>query len=84
MKIVGIVLPHSSFDQAKMGQNVPIDPSQVRPGDLIFTKDSEGQVNGHVAIAENSTTWISAPKTGQTVHEAPIPWNSVTAIRRFF
>lgn len=83
MKMIGVVLPHSSFQQAQMGQAVPIDPSMVRPGDLIFTKDSEGQINGHVAIAENSSTWISAPHTGSTVHEAPIPWQSVTAIRRF-
>ena len=82
-KLVGVDLPHSSFLQAQMGNAVPIDPSQVQPGDLIFTKDSEGQVNGHVAIAENSSTWISAPHTGATVHEAPIPWQSVTAIRRF-
>lgn len=32
----GIELPHSSRQQAKMGQEVPIDLSKMLPGDLVF------------------------------------------------
>ena len=79
---IGIILPHYAQDQAKMGTPVPIGPDSVQPGDLIFTKDSEGRINGHVGIAQNRNSWITAPHTGAVVHESAIPWQSVTAVRR--
>ena len=82
-KAIGIDLPRTTWDQVKTGQPIPIDANAIQPGDLIFTKDSEGRVNGHVGIASGNGKWISAPHTGATVHESNMPaLSAITAIRR--
>lgn len=78
---IGIDLPHDSTLQAVMGNSVPIDPSAVQPGDLIF-RFGDGVENGHVGIAESSSTMIVAPHTGDVVKEQSIDYASTTAIRR--
>jgi len=77
---VGVTLPHDAAAQARMGS--PVKREDVRPGDLIF-HFGDGVENGHVGIAVDSDRWIVAPHTGDVVKEAPIPWDRVTAIRRY-
>jgi cell wall-associated NlpC family hydrolase len=74
-----IDLVPSSFVQAQSGSAVPANPASIRAGDLIFTRDSEGRVNGHVGIALDGNTWVTAPHTGAVVHTSPIPWADVTS-----
>jgi peptidoglycan DL-endopeptidase CwlO len=78
-KAAGIDLVPSSFTQAKAGNAVQAAPPFVRAGDLIFTRDSEGRTDGHVGIAVDGSTWVTAPHTGAVVHVSPIPWADVTS-----
>lgn len=72
-----------SYTQANAGVPVPIDPNQVQPGDLIFTRgDVPVRDLGHVAIAISSTQEIMAPHTGDVVKVTNIPFDRVQRIRR--
>lgn len=83
-KTVGIILPSLTFSQVKMGTEVPIDPSGVRPGDALFMRGGSPVTDlGHVAVAVSSSEMISAPHTGSVVHKSSIPWGSIQAIRRY-
>lgn len=90
-KKVDITIGGNSYEQATNGANVPLDPNQVRAGDLIFYKGDNPRRNlGHVAIAISSTQQIAAPHTGTKVQIQPIRWagagpnseNGVQLIRR--
>lgn len=76
-KGANIDLVPSSFAQDKAGFGVPASPAYVRAGDLVFTRDSEGRTDGHVGIAIDGNTWITAPHTGAVVHVSAIPWADV-------
>lgn len=81
---IGVTLPSLTFDQVKLGDPVPIDPTQVQPGDAVFMRGGDPVTDlGHVGVAITPTAMISAPKTGDVVHISAIPWNGVQAVRRY-
>lgn len=80
MALIGVRLPHDAAIQATMGSQV--DRKDVRAGDLIF-HFGDGVANGHVGIAVDAQQWVVAPRTGDVVKETDIPWEKVTAVRRF-
>jgi cell wall-associated NlpC family hydrolase len=71
-KHAGVQLGNDTYSQINEG--VPVPPGEVRPGDLIFPKDSFGRGGpGHVQLAISSTEVIHAPQTGDVVRVAPMP-----------
>lgn len=67
-KRFGIVLPHSSYEQVKLGEKV--EPHEAKPGDLIFFKgrNTSSKMAGHVGIvvsvSEKAIKFIHAAVTG--------------------
>ncbi|MGH2970707.1 MAG: C40 family peptidase, partial [Gaiellaceae bacterium] len=57
---VGVSLPHYTGAQWQMG--VPVDPSDLEPGDLVFFDGL-----GHVGIYIGGGEFIHAPHTGDVV-----------------
>jgi cell wall-associated NlpC family hydrolase len=57
---IGVSLPHSSYDQFRMGTAVSI--SQLQPGDLVFFTGAS-----HVGIYIGGGQFIHAPHTGDVV-----------------
>lgn len=55
----GVALPRTTYQQILAG--VPVAPSQVRPGDLVFPH------SGHVQIAIGNNLVVEAPQPGATV-----------------
>lgn len=77
---VGVELPRVTYDQVTVG--VPVDPADLRPGDLVFSVGDRGErVHGHVGIYVGDGKWIVAPKTGDVVSIRDLP-DDITAIRR--
>jgi cell wall-associated NlpC family hydrolase len=68
----GIQLDRTTYDQINDG--VPVPPSQVRPGDLVFPH------SGHVQMAIGNGMVVEAPHAGATVRISPLGAN--IAIRR--
>jgi cell wall-associated NlpC family hydrolase len=68
----GVTIGPDTYTQVKQG--VPVAPSDVQAGDLIFPKyswDSHGP--GHVQLAISPTEVVHAPQTGDVVRIAPMP-----------
>jgi cell wall-associated NlpC family hydrolase len=61
---LGIHLPRVAEDQARVG--VPVDRSQLQPGDVVFFADSSGYVH-HEGIYIGNGQVVHAPQTGETV-----------------
>ena len=61
----GISLPRTTFQQVYSGAAV-YDPTQLKPGDLIFTAGSDGtdESPGHVGMYIGDDLVIDAPHTG--------------------
>jgi cell wall-associated NlpC family hydrolase len=57
---IGLKLPHSSWDQLRVGR--PVRFARLRPGDLLFTEGG-----GHVQLVVSKRAAISAPQTGEHV-----------------
>jgi peptidoglycan DL-endopeptidase CwlO len=68
----GINLDRTTYDQINDG--VPVPPSQIRPGDLVFPH------SGHVQMAIGNGMVVEAPHAGATVRISPLGAN--IAIRR--
>jgi cell wall-associated NlpC family hydrolase len=68
----GINLDRTTYDQIDDG--VPVPPSQIRPGDLVFPH------SGHVQMAIGNGMVVEAPHAGATVRISPLGSN--IAIRR--
>lgn len=74
----GVVLPHFSGYQARMG--MPIEPSDARAGDLL----AFGRPVYHVGIYFGDGYYIHAPRTGDVVRiEHLSEREDLSAIRRF-
>lgn len=69
---IGIVLPRSSSQQARVGKAVPL--SAIKAGDLVAYP-------GHIGIAIGGGKMVHAPTTGDVVKIAPLQSN-ITAVRR--
>ena len=57
---VGVSLPHSSY--AMWNYGVPVSPSQLEPGDLVFFDGL-----GHVGIYIGGGEFVHSPHTGDVV-----------------
>ena len=63
-KSLGINLPRTAAEMAKVGKRVSID--QLKPGDLIFFNSSRGS-NTHIGIYLGGNKFIQSPKTGENI-----------------
>jgi cell wall-associated NlpC family hydrolase len=73
----GIRLSRDADQQAVHG--TPVAQSALRPGDLVFYRDSPSGSIGHVAMYVGSGNIIDAPQTGQPVKIEPLSSHSYYA-----
>ena len=85
--VLGLTVPRDAAPQATRG--VPVRRSELRPGDLVFFRDSSGVVV-HVGIFYGSVNGvpsvIHSPNTGQPVSITPLsawPASSYAGARRY-
>jgi cell wall-associated NlpC family hydrolase len=76
---VGIKLPNTAGEMAKMGQAV--SASQARAGDLIFMSGS-GPGGGHVGMYLGNGQMLDSPATGGTIRVSQANLASAVSIRR--
>jgi NlpC/P60 family len=60
----GIRIPRVTYDQIEVGQR--IDRSHLLPGDLVFFRNSSGDVH-HVGMSLGGDKFVQAPHTGDVV-----------------
>jgi peptidoglycan DL-endopeptidase CwlO len=73
---VGVTLPRSSSQQARVGS--PVSRDQLQPGDLLFFY----QPVSHVGIYVGNDMMINAPQTGDVVKYSDISRRPLTGARR--
>ncbi len=73
---VGITLPRSSSQQARVG--TPVSRDQLQPGDLVFFYKPVS----HVGIYVGNDMMINAPQTGDVVKYSNISSRPITGARR--
>lgn len=73
---VGVDLPRSSREQARMGS--PVSRAQLQPGDLI----AEYSPVSHIGMYVGDGRYVHAPYGGEVVKVEEVPWERVTAMRR--
>jgi hypothetical protein len=78
---IGVTLPRTSQEQAKIGIGVS-SLSDAQPGDLLFF-NYEG-ANSHVAIYAGNGMQIDAPRPGRGVEQVKVDTGHLTSIRRPF
>lgn len=76
----GVELPRASYQQVNAGTPVPVDPAQLRPGDLLFSS-SRGLPVGHVALYLGEGKVIEATRSGGVVINN-VDWDSIVSARR--
>lgn len=68
MRALGVQLPRTAAEQARVGAEVPRDPSRLRPGDILtFGKD--GRVT-HVGVYVGDGKYIHASTTAGRIVES--------------
>jgi hypothetical protein len=73
----GIGLSRDADQQAVHG--TPVSKNDLRPGDLVFYRQSPGGPIGHVAMYAGNGNIIDAPQTGQPVKIEPLSSHSYYA-----
>ncbi len=63
-KSLGITLPRTAAEQAKVGKRVVID--DLQPGDLMFFNSRRGS-NTHVGMYLGNNKFIQSPRTGDVI-----------------
>jgi cell wall-associated NlpC family hydrolase len=63
---VGIRIPRTSEEQILASNGTPVSQKNLRPGDLVFFRDSTGDVH-HVGISLGGDKFIDSPHTGDVV-----------------
>ena len=83
-RTIGIELPHQSKALSVLGVAVNWTSTPIQAGDLVFTASSSDPSQiGHVGVALDSSTWIQAVGTGQTVRIRALPsYARIIAVRR--
>ena len=72
---VGINLGRTTWEQIGAGSEVA--KNSVQPGDLLFFKNIE-----HVGMYIGNNQWIEAPRHGDVVKIASVPWSKIGRARR--
>jgi hypothetical protein len=62
----GIQIPRTSEMQILAGNGTPVPRNKLEPGDLVFFRDSSGDVH-HVGMSLGGDRFIQAPHTGDVV-----------------
>lgn len=89
LKACGYFIPRDASDQAKIGEEVPMDdPSFWEKGDLIFFANDEGKGNvRHVGFYYGNGLLLHSPSTGQSVELLKLAGSKlerdICAVRRF-
>ena len=73
---VGVDLPRSSREQARIGS--PVSRSQLQQGDLI----AQYSPVSHIGMYVGDGRYVHAPQGGDVVKVEEVPWERVTAMRR--
>ncbi|MFN7094456.1 MAG: C40 family peptidase [Burkholderiales bacterium] len=63
-KSLGITLPRTAAEMAKVGKRVSLD--DLEPGDLIFFNTARGS-NTHIGMYIGDSKFIQSPRTGETI-----------------
>ena len=74
MRVAGVQLPRTSAEQARMGQEIPRDLSQLRVGDLL-TFGRGGRIS-HIGIYVGHGRYIHASSYAGRVTESDVPSRS--------
>jgi cell wall-associated NlpC family hydrolase len=74
MRLAGVQLPRTSAQQARMGQEVPRDLSQLRVGDLL-TFGRAGRIS-HIGIYVGNGRYIHASSYAGRITESEVPRRS--------
>jgi len=64
-------VPRTSREQSKLGLEIPKDPSQLRPGDLLFF--GKGKTVSHVGIYVGDGKYVHAANRRKGVIESSLP-----------
>lgn len=64
-RAMGINLPRTSAEQARMG--APVARSQLQPGDMVFFRTLGGSRISHVGLYIGNNRFIHAPRTGKNI-----------------
>jgi putative modified peptide len=67
----GIQIPRTSEQQILASNGRPVDRRHLLPGDLVFFRDSSGDVH-HVGISLGGDRFVNAPHTGDVVKIASL------------
>jgi hypothetical protein len=82
----GIQIPRTSEMQILARNGTPVSRDQLRPGDLVFFRNSSGDVH-HVGMSLGGDRFIQAPQTGDVVKisslKEPYFAQQYTGARRF-
>ena len=82
----GIQIPRTSQMQILASNGTPVARNRLRPGDLVFFRDSGGDVH-HVGMSLGGDKFIQAPHTGDVVKisslKEPYYAQQYTGARRF-
>ncbi|SUA16273.1 Outer membrane protein precursor GNA2001 [Neisseria lactamica] len=64
-RAMGINLPRTSAEQARMGS--PVSRSELQPGDMVFFRTLGGSRISHVGLYIGNDRFIHAPRTGKNI-----------------
>ncbi|PSJ79677.1 C40 family peptidase [Neisseria iguanae] len=82
-RTIGLNLPRTSAEQAKMGAHV--NRSELQPGDMVFFRTmGRGRIS-HVGLYIGNNRFIHAPRTGKNIEITSLSnkyWNSKYAFGR--
>ena len=79
---LGLTLPHSAAQLARLGASVPKDTGVMRPGDLLVFSQQRSQRITHVGIYAGGGMMIDAPGVGRTVRLTAVSWGKVVGVTR--
>lgn len=87
LKACGYSIPRDAGDQARGGQNVPLDhPEQWKKGDLLFFANDEGKVR-HVGFYYGDGLLLHSPSTGKSIELVELAGSGLAkelcAVRRY-
>ncbi|CKK41081.1 C40 family peptidase [Neisseria meningitidis] len=82
-RAMGINLPRTSAEQARMG--TPVARSELQPGDMVFFRTLGGSRISHVGLYIGNNRFIHAPRTGKNIETTSLShkyWSGKYAFAR--